>query len=319
MPTAPQISAYFLVGPTAAGKTAVAQYLAERSGAQILSADSMLVYRGMDLGTAKPTVEERGQVRYWGLDIVQPAEPFNVALFLEEARRCFQSAAAAKCPVIVVGGTGLYVKALLTGLDELPDIDPDFRARWQGVFQRDGVAGLQQALAARSPDWLAALTPSDQVNGRRLLRALELLDSGCKAPPRSRGTNPQSPVIAGLQLSRDWLVSRIEIRVRQMYAAGLLDEVRALVGEPWDPDGTAAKAIGYAEAIACIRGGLTQEEAVQITVSRTRQLAKRQLTWFRHQANVSWVQVEPAMSIPEIATRVEQDWLLHGPTPVRGF
>ena len=316
MPTAHDNRAFFLVGPTATGKTAVAQQLAETRNAEILSADSMLVYCGMDIGTAKPSPGERKQVRYWGVDVVLPAESYNVARFLDEARRCFESAKAAGKSVIVVGGTGLYVKALLTGLDELPSARPEVRERWRIVFQQQGVAGLRLALEAKGPAWYGALTESDRTNGRRLIRALELVESGVAVPPGSWTAGRAALVITGLEMARADLVARIEARVRAMYAGGLLDEVQTLLQNGWNPECTAAQAIGYAEAIACLRGQLTRDEAMRLTTQRTRQLAKRQMTWFRHQTAVSWVPVADGMPVDEIAARVSTDWDRHGPLTV---
>ncbi|MEI6788829.1 MAG: tRNA (adenosine(37)-N6)-dimethylallyltransferase MiaA [bacterium] len=316
MPTAVHASAYFLVGPTATGKTAVAQYLAERRGAEILSADSMLVYRGMDIGTAKPSREERERVRYWGLDAVAPSESYNVSRFLDEARRCFESAAAVGKSVIVVGGTGLYIKALLVGLDELPSATPESREKWQAVFQKQGVNGLRVALESLGPEWLSALPESDQTNGRRLIRALELIEAGVATPPRSWTALRSESVITGLAIERAALVGRIEARVQAMYDGGLLDEARALLEQGWDPSCTAAQAIGYAEAVACLRGQFSQGEANRLTAQRTRQLAKRQMTWFRNQSAVSWITVTASMTVEDIASRVTADWEKHGPQPV---
>lgn len=303
--------AFFLVGPTAVGKTAVAQRLAERRHAEILSADSMLVYRGMDIGTAKPTVAERRGIRYWGVDVVEPSDAFNTARFLEEARRCFMTAESSGTPVIVVGGTGLYIKALLEGLDELPDLPEGGREKWKTVFDQEGVEGLRHALELRNPSWLAALP--DQANSRRLIRALELVEAGCRTPPRSWSASASTAIPTGLAMVREDLVARVEARVAAMYDRGLLDEVRGLLERGWDSAGTAAQAIGYAEAIACLRGQLTQGEAMRLTAQRTRQLAKRQMTWFRHQANVSWVSVEASTPLDEIAAKVSVDWDRHGP------
>ena len=309
-PTHPH-RAFFLVGPTATGKTAVAQRLAEQRHAEILSADSMLVYRGMDIGTAKPTLAERNGIRYWGVDVVAPPDSFNVARFLEEARRCFESATASGNPVIVVGGTGLYIKALLEGLDELPD---EGRKKWQALFEREGVEGRRYALERKAPDWLAALP--DQSNSRRLIRALELVEAGRQTPPRSWKGRGTTAVPTGLAMAREVLVARIEARVKAMYDRGLLGEVQSLLDRGWDPLGSAAQAIGYAEAIACLGGTLTRAEAMRLTAQRTRQLAKRQMTWFRHQANVSWVPVEASLSLDEIVAKVSADWNRHGPQAV---
>lgn len=306
--------AYFLVGPTAAGKTAVAQRLAEQRGADILSADSMLVYRGMDIGTAKPSADDRRRVRYWGVDVIEPSESYNVASFLEEARQCFAASAARGIPVIVAGGTGLYVKALLEGLESMPASSPERRRHWQGVLDREGVAGLQSALRRLNAAWLESLP--DRNNGRRLIRALEQVEAGAELPLRTWHRGGSCAPITGLDLDRGLLGERIEDRVRAMYDGGLLQEVGSLLAGCWNPDGTAAQAIGYAEAIACIKGEVTREVAMGRTAARTRQLAKRQMTWFRHQANVKWIQVQRGMSLGEIAGIVSAEWDASGPLPV---
>lgn len=305
--------AYFLVGPTAAGKTMVAQRLAESMGADILSADSMLVYRGMDIGTAKPSAMERRQVRYWGLDLVEPSESFSVARFLQEARSCFESAHARGVPVIIAGGTGLYIKALLNGLDELPDPSPDVRARWQSVLEKEGLEGLRAALLARNPLWLQGM--ADPFNSRRLLRALELVESGFPEPPQSWGSRGRESRVTGLEVARTELVNRIELRVHQMYSAGLLDETQALMARYGTLSATASGAIGYAEAMNCLLGNLSRTGAMQRTMQRTRQLAKRQMTWFRHQLKVSWVPMSNS-DLSATAARVAADWKQCGPQPV---
>ena len=306
--------AFFLVGPTATGKTAVAQRLAEQRHADILSADSMLVYRGMDIGTAKPSLAERKSIRYWGVDVVEPSESYSVAAFLAEARQCFESAAARGQAVIVVGGTGLYVKALLEGLDVLPDIPQERRSHWKALLEHEGVAGLQSTLQRMKPDWLAALP--DINNGRRLVRAIELAETGVERLPRSWMSGSSRVAITGLEVEREGLQERIAVRVREMYAGGLLREVERLLGGLWRADGTASQAIGYAEAIACLKGELTQTEAMARTAARTRQLAKRQMTWFRHQANVRWTSVTREMTLGDVADKVSADWDASGPVVV---
>ena len=306
--------AFFLVGPTAAGKTTVAQRLAETMGADILSADSMLVYRGMTIGTAKPSPGEQSRVRYWGLDLVDPAESFSVARFIPEARRCFESARERGVPVIIAGGTGLYIKALLNGLDELPDPSPEVRARWQAVLERDGTEGLRLALGARNPGWLQGL--ADPSNSRRLMRALELIESGFPDPPRSWASQAShSARVTGIDVPREVLVKRIEPRVYEMYEAGLLDETQSLITRYGALSVTASGAIGYSEALRCLQGELTRAAAIQLTIQRTRQLAKRQMTWFRHQMNVSWVTMAGS-DFEAAATGIAADWQRHGPQPV---
>lgn len=312
-PSACNAQAYFLVGPTAAGKTTVAQRLAESMGADILSADSMLVYQGMNIGTAKPSASEQSRVRYWGLDLVEPSESFSVARFIQEARRCFESARERGVTVIIAGGTGLYIKALLNGLDELPDPSPEIRARWQAVLERNGVEGLRTALAARNPAWLQVL--ADPSNSRRLMRALELMDSGFSEPPQSWGKRSRESWVTGLEVPRDVLIQRIELRVNEMYAAGLLNETQALMARYGALSETAAGAIGYAEAMSCLKGTLSRAAAVQLTIQRTRQLAKRQMTWFRHQMRVFWVP-GAGIELDALVAKVAEDWMQHGPQSV---
>lgn len=312
-PSVCNAQACFLVGPTATGKTSVAQRLAESTGADILSADSMLVYQGMNIGTAKPSLAERGRVRYWGLDLVEPTETFSVARFIAEARRCFESARERSVSVIIAGGTGLYVKALLDGLDDLPHPSPEVRARWQAVLEQEGLEGLRRALAARNPAWLQSL--SDPSNSRRLMRALELIESGFSEPPQSWGKRSREAWVTGLEVPRDVLIQRIERRVHEMYAAGLLDETQALMARYGALSETAAGAIGYAEALSCLKGTLSRAAAIQLTIQRTRQLAKRQMTWFRHQMRVSWI---PAggIDLDVLVAKVSEDWTQHGPQAV---
>ena len=307
--------AFFLVGPTATGKSAVAQYLAEQDGAEILSADSMLVYRGLDIGTAKPSRADRERVRYWGVDLVAPAEAFSVAQFLAVAGEAAHSTAQAGRRLIVVGGTGLYIKALLQGLAPLPETDPAARERWQALLREGGTPALQEALRARAPHWLTAL--ADPNNGRRLVRALELVEAGLTEPPASFAAAAELPVVTGLLAGREVLESRIRGRVAAMYRDGLLDEVKRLIATSeltaWP---TAAQALGYAEAVACLEGRLSEAEARDRTVIRTRQLAKRQMTWFRHQGRVQWVEVAGEASVAQTAERVRQAWAAVGPTPL---
>jgi tRNA dimethylallyltransferase len=308
------LCAFFLVGPTATGKTAVAQWIAEHHGYEILSADSMLVYRGMDIGTAKPTPHERRNVRYWGVDLVPATAPFSVGRYVEEARRCLGSARERNIPVIVTGGTGLYIKALLAGLDEGPVASDNTRKRLHELLDREGVAGLQRELEARNPDWYGALP--DKNNSRRLLRALELIDAGWSAPPRSWREAGSLPELPGLSRPRHSLQARIAERVTDMYARGLLAETQQLIAGGMKEAPTASHAVGYAEATALLEGKLTLDAAIEKTIQRTRQLAKRQMTWFRHQVPVKWVDVTPEASVEDVAARVMGFWTEHGPTPV---
>jgi tRNA dimethylallyltransferase len=306
------LCAHVLVGPTASGKSAVAQQIAHaaRPPRPILSADSMTVYRGMDIGTAKPGVEERGAVPSFGFDLVGPGQAFSVGDYLAALRAAAPSIAACGATPIVVGGTGLYVKALLEGLDSPPS-DPVHRAAAETLLAAEGLPALQAAARALDPAQYARLR--DPENPRRVVRAYELLASGHPLPlPEER----PKPRIAGLRLPPEELRRRIERRARQMFAYGLVDEVRALrTTHPLLSD-TARHAIGYKEAGLVLDGDITEEEAIRRTATRTAQYAKRQMTWFRHQADVAWVDVGPRDDIERLVGKVRRIWATHGPAPL---
>ena len=305
-------AAFFLVGPTAAGKSAVAQHIAEAEERDILSADSMLVYRGMDIGTAKPSEDERARVAYGGLDLVNPDEPFSVGQYIEHARRFLNASSARGEPSIVTGGTGLYVKCLTEGLAQLPPADPALRAWAEALLEKDGVAALQTALRERDAARYEAL--ADKNNPRRLIRALELVDRE-PGDIQTWSSTPSVPMI-GLAVDPEQLQVNIRTRVRKMYDSGLLDEVDRLLSSYTKLSETASQAIGYAEAIAVRLGRMTLEDAVARTAVRTRQLAKRQMTWFRHQANVIWISVGKNSTIEQIAGQVLAQWKQHGQTSI---
>lgn len=312
-PPAGKASAYVLVGPTAAGKTAVAQWIGEDRGWPVLSADSMLVYRGMDIGTAKPSGAEMRRVRYWGVDVAAPDCSFSVADYLEEARRCVAEVGVGN-PLIVVGGTGLYLRALLEGLSAATGPSLTIRQHWQTVLEAEGVCGLQKALQERSPAWYEAL--SDKANPRRLTRALERWEAGERAPQRTWGQVSGGRVVAGLAMTRESLRKRIAERVESMYGRGLLAEVDVLLKQYGCLSATAGQAIGYKEACSCLRGEIPAAMARELTVTRTRQLAKRQMTWFRGQMEVEWVETEAGLPVQVTASRVLAIWERTGAVPL---
>jgi len=293
-------SAFVLVGPTASGKSAVAQCIAERIGAPIISADSMNIYRGMDIGTAKPSPEERLRVKTWGIDLADPTEPFSVGDWLNAVRPAFQTSE----PSIVTGGTGLYVKCLLQGLDDLPTADEALRERTEKM----PLAELQAEACRAAPEAYEAL--ADKENPRRLIRLLE----GKKS---SDSWKTEMPTIIGLHVERDVLNRRIAARVEKMYAGGLLEEARGLAGLKLSS--TAQHAIGYAEAFAVLRGEMTEAQAKEKTVIRTRQLSKRQMTWFRHQLKVEWIETAAFPSIGKLADKVYNVCKEGGPVPLAGI
>ncbi len=301
---------YFLVGPTASGKSAVAHILAEEFGSGVLSADSMLVYRGMDIGTAKPTLAERAEVPYWGIDLVEPDTPFSVYAYRDAVRA---QLAAVEHPPVVAGGTGLYVKSLVLGLDPQSDEAAESRAKWEFCHDTEGVEGLRQALRALAPDMLSDLDDPD--NPRRLIRALERAEAG-HGGARAWVSRVQQVPVVGLRVEPALLAERIERRVDEMYAHGLAEEMRELLASGVTLARTAAQAIGYAEVIDYVRGLCTLDEAKARTVVRTRRLAKRQRTWFRHQVVTEWVDVGAGEDPGQVARRVREVWERYGATPI---
>jgi tRNA dimethylallyltransferase len=303
------MKACFLVGPTATGKSAVAHLLALEMNAAILCADAMTVYRALDIGTAKPDVEMRASVRYFGLDLVDPDQSFSAGAFLEEARRAAQAATSAGQQLIVVGGSGLYLSALLRGLDPASAQTPETRARWEAVFREHGIQALQDALRARSPEAWASL--ADQRNPRRLIRALERVEAGAPAPTAWRKVKP--PPVAALRMEPDALKRRIAARVSEMMRRGLIDEA-ARIRARWPVlSQTARHAIGYEEAYAVLDGRMTERQAIEQIIKRTWHLARRQMTWFRHQISVFWIEVGEFASVRQIADTVRRYWIEHEP------
>ena len=298
-------SAFVLVGPTASGKSAVAQWLAEQTGAPVVSADSMNIYRGMDIGTAKPSLEERTRIKTWGIDLAEPTEPFSVGDWLAAVKPAFQF--LEKTP-IVAGGTGLYVKCLLQGLDDVPTADEELRERTEKM----PLAELQAEAKQAAPAAYEAL--ADKENPRRLIR---LIEQSCRPGDLTRRNwRSEMPVVIGLHVERDVLHQRIAERVEKMYAGGLLEEARGLIRLKLSS--TAQHAIGYAEAFAVLRGEMTEAEAKEKTIVRTRQLSKRQMTWFRHQLNVQWIETAGYPGIGQLANKVYNVCRESGPVPLAG-
>ncbi|MEI7946684.1 MAG: tRNA (adenosine(37)-N6)-dimethylallyltransferase MiaA [bacterium] len=319
-------TAFILAGATATGKTAVAQILAEQMGCSILSADAMLVYKGMDIGTAKPTVADRGDIPYAGIDLVTPAEPFSTGRWIESATSVLKAfgqqqpttgthtvTPQGKPSLIVVGGTGLYIKALTDGMQSAV-APPGIREKWQLVFDHSGISGLQSELRQRAPEAFASFP--DPSNPRRLLRALEQLETMGTLPGQWKTNSASATTVIVLSLPREQLHRRIARRVDQMFQTGFIEEVRALRKAYPVWSATAAKAIGYEEVCALLDNTLTQEAAREKMIIRTRQLAKRQETWFRHQTQAHWLMLTEHDTPHAIAERVYELWRHYGPTTI---
>lgn len=307
----PDLKAFFLVGPTATGKTAVTQVLASRLHCEIVSADSMAVYRGMDIGTAKPSPAERSAVPCHCIDIADPDATFNAWEYRTHAIAALADITVRGMSAVVCGGTGLYVKALTHGLDSSSPASAAVRMKWKLTLETQGIAALQAHLKSEAPELYKSLKDPD--NPRRLIRAIELI--GAKAPAAS-WTARRTPPMAGLRMTPDSLHTAIAFRVRSMYRRGLVEEARRLKHKWPAWSSTAAQAIGYGEATAVLEGALSESEAIERTILRTRQLAKRQMTWFRNQANVEWVDVSADDNARDVADRVAGIWEKHGPIDI---
>jgi tRNA dimethylallyltransferase len=297
-----------LSGPTASGKTALAHRLADGLSARILSVDAMQAYRGMDIGTAKPSPEERRRYGYVGLDYLDPSERNTAGRFVECAR-----AAMAADPGrvwVAAGGTGLYFLALAGGLRGACEADPAMRAEATAMLERDGAEGLRAWLRARAPERWAAI--ADPANPRRLLRAVEQALAG-EPPPPAGGPPPLRPRVVVLRPDRAALRARIAARARAMFDAGLVEEVRALRARAPAWSDTAAHAIGYAEATEVLDGRCSIEDAVARVSARTARYARRQMTWFRNRFDPLWIEAADDADPDTLARAVRAAWERHGP------
>ncbi|MDA0321281.1 MAG: tRNA (adenosine(37)-N6)-dimethylallyltransferase MiaA [Verrucomicrobia bacterium] len=303
--------AYVLVGATGSGKTLVAHTIARTCGAHVLSADSMAVYRGMRIGTAAPDSMLRSEVRYHGLELVDPVEAFSIHDYMQHARKVVAAARDDDAPLIVAGGSGLYIKCLMNGLDETPGADAALREFWSDQVARLGLPALQDEARTRMPAEFESLSDSDRRNARRLIRLLER--GGIPESWQDPGRNADQ--IVGLRFPSVTLKQRLRERAAGMMESGLLEESRALMAKGLNR--TASQAIGYSEAIDVLNGKLTQDQAVDLIARRSWRLARKQMTWFRHQAKVSWIDVEPSGSIDTVIEAVWKTWLDAGPAELR--
>ena len=287
-----------VVGATASGKSSLALDLAERLGGEVVNTDSMQVYRGMDVGTAKLPVLERRGITHHLLDVLDVTEPSTVAEFQQWARAVIDDCRARGVSPVLVGGSALYTRAILDEF-EFPGTDPEVRARLEGELAEFGPAALHARLADRDPVAAQQVLPS---NGRRVVRALEVIEITGRpftaSLPEQR-YHYDHAVQVGLDIDRDTLNRRIEQRVEQMWADGFVEEVRGLAGRGLREGRTASRALGYQQILSFLDGELSEAEARERTVSGTRRFARRQDSWFRKDPRITWV----AHDDPE---RVEQ-------------
>ncbi|MBQ3356033.1 MAG: tRNA (adenosine(37)-N6)-dimethylallyltransferase MiaA [Oscillospiraceae bacterium] len=286
-----------IVGPTATGKTALSVRLAQKYGAEIVSCDSMQLYRGMDVGTAKPTKDEMGGVPHHMIDCLDPREPYSVSRYVEDADRCVQDILRRDRRVIVVGGTGLYVDSLIAGRQFAPFPETGRREELTRIAETQGIEVLMERLRSVDPDAAAKIHPS---NRKRVIRALEIyLETGKTMTAHDLETKMQparyDPCWIGLDyVNRETLYRRIDLRVERMMEQGLAGEVRALLNSGVPAGATAMQAIGYKELTAYLRGEGTQEGAVAAIQQASRRYAKRQRTWFRRNGAIRWIELPDA-------------------------
>ncbi len=279
-----------VVGPTASGKTDLALALAERIPIEILVADSRQVYRGMDVGTASPDAAARAATPHHLLDLVEPDEPFTVADWVARARAQLPPIAARDAHPMVVGGTGLYVSALVDGHDYVAQPpQPELRERLTAELDQGGLPALAERLGREAPE---VATEIDLRNPRRVLRALERASGGMVATPPAT-PYPGPVALIAIDRPREVLYRRIDERARWLFTSGgLLEEVRRLRDAGYGADLRPMRGHGYLEAIGHLAGELSLEEAIASTARRTRQYAKRQLTWFRRDPRVRWLRAD---------------------------
>lgn len=285
-----------VVGPTASGKTALAQRVAELLDGEVVSADSMQIYRGMDIGTGKILPAER-TVPYWGLDLAEPGEPYSAALFQGYARAAFKDVDARGKRSVLCGGTGLYVRAAIDDyrFPKGEQVDNEVRDRYAALARDIGNQALWERLRAADPDSAALIHPN---NVRRVIRAFELLDEGTTYARVNAGLKTMAQavpaVFLGLSVDPAVLNARIDARVDQMLADGLVEEVRSLLQAGFREGLTAPQAIGYKEVVAALEGACSLDDAVAQIKIATHRYAKRQRTWFRKDERIHWIDANDA-------------------------
>jgi tRNA dimethylallyltransferase len=289
----------FLAGPTAVGKSEIALLLAEKTGGEIISADSMQVYRGLDIGTAKPSPAERARVPHHLIDICDLTENFDAAQFIRLAQKAVGEIQSRNHVPIFCGGTGLYFKAFLSGLGEAPATNPELRAKLEAA----SFESLLHELHEHDP---MAYEKIDKQNPRRVIRAVEVIRltgkkfSEQRAEWKSKIQSPKSENFFALTRQSEDLHARINARVDEMFRRGLVAETEQLLKRGLAQNKTAMQAIGYRQVVEHLRGERPLAETIELVKSRTRQFAKRQLTWFRRQLDPEWIGLKPDEALENI-------------------
>ncbi len=279
-----------VVGPTASGKSSLALRAAEILGGEIVNCDAMQVYRGLDIGTAKPSLEERNRVPHHLYDLIAPADFYSAGRYMLDARVACSTIADRGAIPFVVGGTGLYLRVLLEGIFDGPGRSRAMRERLDRIAEKKGTAHLHRILSRKDPAAGKRIQARDQ---RRIVRALEIyFSTGSRISQLQDRRQPLKGLEVlklGLNLPRDVLYGRINRRVARMFDEGFTEEVKRLLDEGYGDDSKAFDALGYRYVLSVLRGELSQPEAIELTCRDTRRYAKRQMTWFRKEPEIRWI------------------------------
>ncbi|MFH1077376.1 MAG: tRNA (adenosine(37)-N6)-dimethylallyltransferase MiaA [Pseudomonadota bacterium] len=286
------LSLIIIAGPTGVGKTEVALEIAERLGAEIVSADSMQVYKRMDIGTAKPTKEQQSRARHHMIDVIEPGDPFNAALFCSMAWPIIDNLCSSNRPALVAGGTGLYIKALTKGVFSCPGDNIALRNKLKAEVEANGLFSLFERLRSIDPLSASRIHPNDTY---RIIRALEVFElTGCPISEHHDKHGFSKDVLScrvlkiGLTMDRERLYQRINQRVDVMIGQGLIDEVKGLMEDGFSPKLKSMQSIGYSHAALYLAGGISLDDMLAAFKRDTRRYAKRQLTWFRKDPEIVW-------------------------------
>ena len=305
----PDIDRVVILGPTAGGKSEIALLLAERlrDSAEVIGADSRQIYRGLEVGTAAPSAADRARAPHHLASFLSPDEIYSAGRYARDARTAIADVEARGKSPLIVGGSGLYLRALLDGLFAGPERDERIRAGLRARLQSEGLDALRADLSRVDPAALASILPGDST---RVIRALEvhaLTGRPITALRREQRNDPTRAARFGIRWDRPALAERIEDRIRQQLEDGFLEEARALLGAGLPPEAPGLHTLGYRELLGHLRGESSLEEAVATIALRTRQLAKRQETWFRRVADVRWFTLTSPEAFPAVAAAIERE------------
>ena len=296
-----------IVGPTAVGKTAVAMEIAQRVSGEIISADSRQIYKCLDVGTAKPTLQQRRKIRFHLIDFIEPDENYSCGRYARDAKKKIEAIETRNKVPIICGGTGLYIKALFHPLDELPQSDDKIKARLRERLNKHGAKYLYSQLQGIDPVWAKRIKPTDK---QRVLRGLEVYEMTGKPLTKLIGKKKMHkdflPCYIGLNLPREVLYARIDERFSRMIEQGLVEETEALLARGLSAESSALRTIGYKEIVEHLQGTITLEVAIAKAKRRTRNYAKRQVTWFKKIPRIVWCNPDDPMIVESILQRLKK-------------